>query len=130
MSKLKLIVKRLVQNSQELGSNDEHMLSRATFDVLYDGKTFSNCTVDLKQTIGAEYEKSPIEVFNLQGYDGANDWQKFCYNFDVFYRGLVGSNASVIRVGPGATVTMTNNVYEIQKIYEYEVDSKPGSAGW
>jgi len=41
------------QNSQEAGSDDEHMVSRLFFSIEVDGKQIGAYHADLKQTVGS-----------------------------------------------------------------------------
>jgi hypothetical protein len=49
VTQAKIHLQQLVQESQEFGSNDEHMESRAFFDLMIDGKLHQNLYCDVKQ---------------------------------------------------------------------------------
>ena len=70
MSEMTITFQRLVQDSQDYGSDDEHMISRAYFSVEFEGNIQADCSVDIKQVVGSNIETTPLEVSNLQGYNG------------------------------------------------------------
>ncbi len=53
---------QLMQNSQELGSNDEHMISQVSFSLEVVGKAKGEFSATLKQTVGSEFNDANIEV--------------------------------------------------------------------
>ena len=130
MPKLRITFRELLQDSQDYGSDDEHMISRAIFDVDYEDENYSDCTVDIKQTVGSNFESGPLEVFNLQGYDGPNDWEKFRYNAEVFFRSQIGSEGSGIRIEGSSNVRMRNNRFVTERTFEYIVEGTQDSGGW
>ncbi|GAA3938032.1 hypothetical protein [Litoribacillus peritrichatus] len=132
MSKIITTYTQLVQDSQEYGSDDEHMVSRATFDLEFDGEVYSNCTIDIKQTVGSDYNNGPLEISNLQGYEGPNDWSKLQYNTEILYRSLIGSQGSCINFSCGSSnIRMLNNTFDIKRTFQYEVENNSElSGGW
>ena len=50
---------RCVQDSQEFGSDDEHMVSRVFFGLEIGGNAYHDLHVDIKQTVGSEFEGGP-----------------------------------------------------------------------
>ena len=132
MATIKITYTQLVQDSQEYGSDDEHMISRATFDLEFEGEVYSNCTVDIKQTVGSDYDSGPLEVFNLQGYDGPNDVSKMQFNTEVLYRSLIGSQGSGINFDSNSSnIRMQNNTFNINRTFEYMIEnSSTLSGGW
>ena len=56
MKKCKVIFRKCIQDSQDYGSDDEHMTSRVFFDLEIDGKIFKDLCADLKQTVGSDIE--------------------------------------------------------------------------
>jgi len=65
----KIEFKRILQNSQEVKTDDEHMSPKIFFDLEIDGKNFSNLQVDVKQTVGSDFETASLEVGPPQDYD-------------------------------------------------------------
>jgi len=122
MSKAKITFYNCKQNYQELGSDDEYMVSRIFFILEIGKKKYTNLYADLKQTVGSDYETSPLEVGPPQGYEGAFNHEAFCGCAEKYYRSFVGSEATGIRIGRGARgIIMENNVLEKEMVCEFEI---------
>src|SRR3970040_173173 len=52
---------KLIQDSQDYGSNDEHMVSRVFFDMKIEDKVYTDYA-NIKQPIGSNYEATPLEI--------------------------------------------------------------------
>jgi hypothetical protein len=92
--------KELIQDSQDYGSDDEHMVSRVFFDLQVDDKKYPGAYANIKQKAGA-VASDPLEVFPPAGYAGPFDHQKFQTEVEKYFRSLVGSSGSPIRIGAG-----------------------------
>lgn len=125
MTTAKLTFHKCIQDSQEYGSDDEHMVSRVFFDLEIDGQKYPNLFVDIKQTVGGSFETTPIEVAVPEGYKGPFNYQAFRDAVEEYYRSLVGSKGSVLRVKGGR---MYNNILNKKKSVEFEVSG--GDRGW
>ena len=131
MPKMKITFSQLIQDSQDFGGDDEHMVSRAFFSIDFNEKYYEECTVDLKQIVGSNIETSPIEVSNLQGYKGPMDRTEFQNCVENYFRSNVGSKGSGIHFGGGSgTVRMRHNIFQVTKVVEFEVALDSPSAGW
>jgi hypothetical protein len=62
MAQVKVTFSECVQDSQDYGSDDQHMVSRVWVEIEVDGQERGNYIVDLKQTVGADYDTGEIEV--------------------------------------------------------------------
>ncbi len=123
MANVQIKFTRCVQDSQEYGSDDQHMVSRIFFSMNVDGRKISDLYCDVKQTVGSDYEKEPIEVSGPKGksYRGPFDQQKFSAAVEQHYRLCVGSGASGIRLAPGAKgIRMQNNIIIVGGQAEFE----------
>jgi hypothetical protein len=58
MAKAKIVFQKLIQDSQDYGSDDEHMVSRAFFTLEIEGDRHADMFVDIKQPVGGDFEKS------------------------------------------------------------------------
>ena len=122
---MKLSFNRLVQDSQDFGSDDDHMISRAFFAIFFEDAEHLDCSVDLKQIVGSDIESSPIEVSNLQGYEGPMNKDKLQESADLYYR-----QSFVHFSKNGKNIRMRNNTRELSMDFEFEVDSHvKGEAG-
>ena len=121
---------RCVQDSQEYGSDNEHMVSRAFFTLEANGKRTDGLYVDLKQTAGTSYETGPIEVGWPVNYTGPFNHHAFTQEAVQYFRDLVGSRGSGIRIEGGASnIRMMNNQFVQMKVVEFEA-SESGGDGW
>ena len=118
---------KCIQDSQDYGSNDEHMVSRVFFVLEIGGKKF-DLYADIKQTVGGDYETGPIEVAQPENYRGPFNYRAFRDAAEKYYRSLVGSSGRGIRIQGGTNIRMRNNTFIQSMIAEFEV--KEGSAGW
>ncbi len=121
MSKAKIIFYKCIQDSQDYGSDDEHMVSRVFFNHEISEATFEGLYANIKQTVGAEYETGPIEVGPPQGYDGPFNHQAFRDCAEKYYRSCVGSEATGIEIGEGARIRMYGNIFKKEMVCEFEI---------
>jgi hypothetical protein len=118
---------KCIQDSQDYGSNDEHMVSRVFFFLEIDEKRL-DLHADIKQTVGSSFETGPIEVRQPENYKGPFNYDAFRDAAEKYYRSLVGSLGGGIRIQGGTNIRMRNNTFIQNMIAEFEV--KEGSAGW
>jgi len=118
---------KCIQDSQDYGSNDEHMVSRVFFVLEIADKRF-DLHADIKQAVGSSYETGPIEVGQPEEYRGPFNYDAFRDAAEKYYRSLVGSSGRGISIQGGTNIRMRNNTFVQNMIAEFEV--KEGSAGW
>lgn len=123
MEKAKIVFRKCIQDSQALGSNDEHMVSRVFFDMAIRGKKYKSLYVDIKQPVGGPFETAPLEVSWPKGYEGHFNYNSFREAVEDYYRGLVGSMGRGIRIQGGGNIRMHDNVILQQKEVELDLDS-------
>lgn len=116
-----------IQDSQDYGSDDEHMVSRLFFtmrfqDIVKDGVT------DIKQVVGSEFETTPLEVTPPQGFNMLN-YEEFRKSAETYYRSCIGGQGSVIRIENCANVRMRNNVIAISMSFFVSLNNHE-MAGW
>ena len=116
------------QDSQDYGSDDEHMVSRVFFSIEAGGTTYPDLMCDVKQAVGEPFESAPLEVSRPRGYDGSLDYASFRQAVEDYYRSLVGSSGSAIRVEGASNIRMRNNL--IQRPHEVSVSYTEDSAAW
>jgi hypothetical protein len=83
---------RCIQDSQDYGSDDEHMVSRVFLTVEAEGRAYTDLTVDIKQAVGESFEQGVLEVSRPRGYDGALDYAEFRRAVEAYFRSLVGGH--------------------------------------
>ena len=112
MPKFKVTFHECIQDSQDYGSDDEHMISRVSFSLEIDGKSVGNFSANLKQVVGSDAESGDIEVSPPNGYDGAFNQDGFSDAARKYFRSLVGATGSAIRiVGSAKNIRMRNGRY-------------------
>ena len=118
---------KCIQDSQDYGSDDEHMVSRVFFILEIDDRKLDLHT-DIKQAVGSNYDAAQIEVSIPQDYKGAFNYEAFREAAEKYYRGLVGSSATGINIQGGTNIRMRNNTFN--KVMSVEFNVNEGSAGW
>lgn len=121
-------ITKCIQDSQDFGSNDEHMVSRVFFTITTKERTYENLYIDIKQIVGSNFEDSPLEVFYPKGYKGPFDYDIFREEVEKYYRECVGSKASGIRIAGNSKVRMRNN--QFISPYVFEFDAKGPDISW
>ena len=120
MAKFKVVFHKYIQDSQEFGGDDEHMVSRVFFSLYVGEKRVGDFFADLKQVVGSDIENGDIEVGPPHDYDGPFDHQGFTDAAVQYVRGNVGSNASGIRIGKGVRgIRMRNNTFLKEAEYDF-----------
>lgn len=128
MALAKITFYKLIQDSQEYGSDDEYMVSRAFFNLEIEGKKYFDLYVDIKQTVGTNFETAPFEIGIPHGYSGPFNHVAFREEVENYYRSLIGLEGRGIHIEGGRNIRMRNNIFIQEKIVEFEVSSDP--AGW
>ena len=118
---------KCVQDSQEFGSNDEHMVSRVSFRIGRQGEPAQDGFADVKQTVGSSYASGPLEVGRPQGYRGPVDYGHFQREVEAYYRSLVGPTASGVKVPGAVTARMRNNTFNKRHTFVMEAEDTGGA---
>jgi hypothetical protein len=127
MAQAKIKLQRLVQDSQEYGSDDEYMVSRVFFDLEIDSKMYHGLHCDVKQMVGSSFETAPLEVSVPEGYKGPFNHQAFQKIIEDYYRSLVGSQGRGIRITGGSSIRMQNNTFVQSSEATFEVQVSSGT---
>lgn len=123
MTKIKVTFHECVQDSQDYGSDDQHMVSRVFFSMEVGGKRYAGLYADLKQAVGSDFETGHIEVSPPRGakYRGPFNHDAFSKGAENYFRSLVGSKGRGIRIEGGGNIRMRNNRYSMPMTVEFEV---------
>lgn len=125
-TKVTVIFRKLIQDSQQLGSDDDHMVSRVFFDVDYGGRRHTDAYVDVKQAVGGDVEKDPLEVGRAHGYSGPGNYQLFRVAVEQYFRDLIGSLGVALQV-KGTNIRMRDNVVKVNRSVRFPVTP---AGGW
>jgi|SRR5579862_5159423 len=117
--------KGMLQDSQDVGSDDDHMVSRVFFSVTADGQTVDNLHSDVKQTVGSDYATEPLEV-TRPAYDGPMNWTEFRQCVESYYRQAL---RRFVRYSAGTVIRMRDNRVELPQSCSFEA-AGTGGAGW
>jgi hypothetical protein len=115
----------IIQDSQEFGSTDEHMISRVFFDLTIDGKPHQDLYCIVKQSVGSWYVDAPLEVSKPVGYKGPFNHQAFSHAVEQYYR---KSFRGIAMLGAGAIVRMQHNRFDRPETVVF--DSKADGTSW
>lgn len=130
MARIRIDFVECLQDSQELGSDDEHMVSRILFLVNVNGRRINGrYHVDLKQAVGGPYELVPIEVGNPcdesgQEYKGP-PWNYTAFRNEVerAYRRLFGAEGTAVRFSGGG-LRMRSNLVHMGYSVEFDAEDR------
>jgi hypothetical protein len=123
-----VIFTHLIQDSQDYGSDDEHMVSRAFFTLKVGDKTYPNLYADIKQTVGSSIESAPLEISRPAGYEGPFNHEKFRAAVEKYFRGQIGAAGRGIRIQGGANIRMRNNRFVATEAASFPVEA--GNKAW
>lgn len=118
MPKFTVTFHKWIQDSQEFGSTDEHMVSRVFFSLDVDGKGAGDFTADLKQAVGSEFNDANIEVGPPNGYDAPFDHEGFSRAARNYISGWIGPGGRAIKVQGSTVLRMRNNTYYSEAKYD------------
>jgi hypothetical protein len=113
---------KIIQDSQEIGSDDSHMVSRIFFRLQIYDQNYFDLNVDVKQTVGSDYETAPLEVGAPRGYKGPFNHEAFQREVEQYYRESFGADGSVVSFS-GGSIRMFNNTMLRNKHVEFEVET-------
>jgi hypothetical protein len=124
----KLLFHKCVQDSQDYGSDNEHMVSRVFFSLVVPDKRYDDLYADVKQSVGANFESDYLEVSRPKEQKPPLPFEAFRSSVETYYRKLVGSSASGIRIQGGSNIRMRNNTFNIPMEANITIDIESG--GW
>jgi hypothetical protein len=119
---------QIIQDSQDYGSNDEHMVSRVFFDLDIEDHNYPGLHVDVKQTVGSSFETAPLEVSAPVGYRGPMNYEALRAAAEGYYRSQIGRAGRGFRLGPRTQARMRNNRVIARVQVQFEVPQ--GDAAW
>ena len=120
MSKALLIFNTIIQDSQDFGSNNAHMVSRVFFDLRVGADLHVGLATDVKQAVSDDHENAPLEVSLPQSLAGYVSFIDFREHVEQYYRESFGSSESSFRIGPGTKARMMHNVVNRRSVAELE----------
>ncbi len=128
MKKAKITFFRCIQNSQEYGSDDEHMISRISFELQEPNGKILFLHSNIKQTVGSDFEAGPLEVSLPDQFKESIDYGTFRNAAEQYYRSCVGKGGKGINIQGGKNIRMYNNTIDLRMTCEVYVSEPP--TGW
>ena len=137
MARLRGYFEGCVLDSQNFGSTDDHMVSRAFFVLEREGSSL-RCFVDVTQPHRTTYNAEPVEVGPPKTRDGGTldgSWNHKGFRdlVESYYRGMIATGPTAIsaengRPIPISNVRMRNITMAKRQDFELDVpDFLPGS---
>ena len=108
---------RLIQNSQVLGTDAEHLISEVQFDLEANGSRYPGLRAIVKQAAGSSFSDQ-FEVGPPIGYDGPFNQQAFAESAEKYYRGLIGVTGRGIHIEGSGSVTMLDNTFDATQEFD------------
>ena len=128
MPKVAVTLYRLIQDSQEFGSDHEHMVSRVFFRAVCDGRQ-ADGYIQIKQAVGSNSrEGRPVIEVSAPRLPGPWNHEVFRQAVQDYFHGLIGSQGMGIRIDRGAVACMWENVFDVQQTFEFEVPGTEASS--
>lgn len=105
------------------------MVSRIFFSLEVGDRRVDGPYVDVKLAVGAGSETGPIEVGSPRGasYRGPFNHDAFRDAVERYYRGLVGSQGTGIRIQGGRNIRMRKNRFVKSMTIEFQVTGTDAS---
>ena len=122
----KIILQKLIQDSQDYGNTEEHMISRVFFDFELDGHKYEGLYADIKQTVGSSFENAPLEVSKPMNYKGPFNYEAFHQIVEEYYRSLVGQSDAGMHIEGGTNLRMRHKTFVQPHMAEFSVTSTGG----
>ena len=120
MPKALLIFNMIIQDSQEFGSNNMEMVSRVFFDLRIGSDLNTGFSADVKQPIGADHERDPLEISLPKSLVGAIHSEDLRDFVERYYRESLAPPTSSYGFGPGTRIRMMHNVVSRRSVEEIE----------
>ena len=124
MSKARVVLHTIIQDSPDYGSDADHMVSRVFFTLDVDGTRYEDMYVDVTQPYGTTYQEETLEVGRPQGpYEGNWNHNAFRDVVEHYYRRMIREQGGMIGIGYSArNIRMQNNVIGGPPTeYEFEI---------
>ena len=127
MPLVRVNISHCIQDSQEYGSTEEHMVSRVFHQITVDGVPKGNFYCGIKQVVGATYSSENMEVGLPHDYRGPFNHQAYTDEIKGYFLRLVNSSGSMISLGNAQKVRMMNNRFDIPHQFEFRAERPTAS---
>jgi hypothetical protein len=128
MEMARIHILQCILDSQEYGSDAEHMISRIFFDITFHNETKHQQFVTIKQTVGSNYETGPIEVSFPDEYKGPFDYEVFRDEVEKYFRSLIGKQGKLVRMNALTKNAHLHNI-TINSESTFDIPVEPSDKG-
>lgn len=118
MATMKVNFESCVHDSEDYGSDDQHIVSRVFFSIRCEGLRYSGLHADIKHPLDGDFETASLEITVPHGYDGPISHEGFRRAVVQYYTMLVGDGEVGIHSGNG-TLRMRNHTYLLPRSFEF-----------
>ena len=127
---------KVIQDSQDLGSDEDFMQSRLFFNITISDlnqpdekpKIYNDLYCNVRQAAGTDYEEDPIEVDYPKDFDEQIPYFPYTEAAERCYRRCVGSTANGIMIVGSKNIRMRNNTFGVNHIETLSMPDYGG--GW
>lgn len=104
-----LNLRDLLQNSQDYGTNDDHLVSVVRYEIVLDGQPQGSFESLVRQSAGGD-RADILEVGLPPGYGGPIDHQALSRCIESYFRSQVGAEGRGIRITGGSAIMRDNRL--------------------
>ncbi len=130
MARGKIVFREILQDSQDIGGDDEHMVSVILFNLELEDRTLKDLRSSIKQTIGTNYAKAPLEVEYPPAIVGIVPYDVFRLHAEQYYRDSFGATGRAVNTDSGGHVIMQNNIIQMNKKVAVDIIDPSKTTGW
>jgi hypothetical protein len=119
------------QTIQSTGHSQDHLVARVYFDLVVNGREYTDACIECRQPFGTDYSVEPIEVRLApeSSYNGPFPLNTFSGELDRYYRAHVGGSGRLIKYGLGMEINIEEAVMSsADGPHDLELDDVAG--GW
>jgi hypothetical protein len=120
--RVRVKLKRCIQNSRLAGSDDTHMISRVFYELVVNGNKQGSFYSDIKQPVGSEDTAEDLEVTIPAEYKGPFHHERFAEGIRNYYQRVVGPKGSASPYGGSKSVVMKDKTIVMDAEFEFEAD--------
>jgi hypothetical protein len=119
-SMAKIIFHKLVLNSEALGSDEEHLVSRVYFSLQLDDHTVRDLYADFTQPAKGESLADSFQIGPPMGYSGPFNQGAFQELVKTYYNSIIGEHGSALAVRGEGKLRIRNSTFSQEARYEVE----------
>ena len=123
MASMKVNFASCIYDSEEYGSDDQHIVSRVFFGIWCEGLLYSGLYADVKHPVEGDIETDPFKITGPQGYGGPISPEAFKRAVGQYYRSLVGGGGLGTHTVNGK-LRMRDYTYLLPRSFEFPMGGR------